>query len=1269
MRTRRFAVITLVAAVLTTVSLPAIAAPGGMDSSFTGTQTANLAVVDGRINIQMASTGIVSLAGVIPATRMPFTARTDKVDPALWAIGTNSGDIGIAAISENGSLSNRAMTYTSGKPFNAGRLNIDLGGSTDSAYDVQLDSADRVVIAATASTITGFTYPVILRMDANGAAVSTSNMTLDTANTRSSTIADVVVDSTDNVYVAGNAASGTAWIAKVAATNGALDRTYAVDGIKAFGLSRIKTMVAAGNDGLYVVFGGDTNDTLRRFASNGDNTAWASNGDVALTLPTGFKSDEIQTDGVGIYLSGHDANGDIVLLAYDTNGDPIAGFGTNGAVTFSYSNSGRALIELIAVADYTNNDIDRVILVGSTAGNGVRVTAISRDTGATVTSWGNAGTALVAKPTNAIDVLVSLEIDRNNKPVIGLLSQVAGSAAPMYSIVRLQSYDASPAPVIDETGTFPKPSAVTIAFAPAGAQAGTNPAPVIGYTAECTPATGGTSRSAYDTAADTAVFETSPITVTGLTNGVSYVCTVSAVNTAGASTKSAPSRAMTPVNVADAPALTTVTGNADSLDLFFTRPAATGGQAIIGYQGVCSVTVAGKTTTTSADTTDVNATALMVRVPAVLNPGGTPLSHNCTVLAYNAVGYSGASNAVTGTIDPLPSVPKFSSISAGNRSITVSVTPTSKSPATPVPTVYTVKCTGSSSSQTITIAANGYNAVSGTIDNLTNNVSYTCTVSATSSAGTSALSAPSTAVKPIGAPPMPIISSMTAGDTAEKLVVKFRPGSATAENTAANKFVVTCTPSTGTATTVEVIGTGASEYTATITPVVPTLSYTCAVRGVVVEGAISLTSAASAPVSVRTGVVPEGAPKDVTLSVGANVNEISIKFTPLTGNGITYRAECSAPGAAALNRENGASPIVVSGVNPTKTYACIVFAKGSGGDGPKAPEVTIRTGQLPAAVALTAGASTKDKTVAVKITPPTTTGSAVLPARYTVACTDGIDTFTASGTELTYDLTVTYGALYTCTGQAVNDLGASAVSATTAAVNITGPLRAPGKAVTTGTNGKINITVAKVPGAIDYLFECTGPTKLSVTSKDGNASAVTAPGLYTCVATVKNTTVSTAGEKFLVTVEPVVLTAKAEKGSIVLALDMTVPATGVEFRCDGQKNAQLISKEPTGSLYVGGGSFICSATWLLSKDVKTTSATAEIKVVPVAPKLKKANTSVTVRIPKALPEGTAWRASCFNAAGTRVNANGKGTSAVVKGKGFVACVARVNGMDSARVNL
>ncbi len=249
--------------------------------------------------------------------------------------------------------------------------------------------------------------------------------------------------------------------------------------------------------------------------------------------------------------------------------------------------------------------------------------------------------------------------------------------------------------------TVTVPGAPTIGAVTAGnasasvtftAPASSGGAAITGYTASC--AGGGTAISGAGSA--------SPITVTGLTNGTTYSCAVTASNSAGTSVPSA-AITVTPISPITAPGAPTIgaaiAGNATA-SIAFTAPASTGGAAITGYTVSCS---GGGVIRTGTGTTSP------IVVTALINE----TAYSCTVTATNSAGTSASSGVVTvtpvvstGTVNTASVLCPFSGSYTGTYSTSGTLTST-----------WAWTCTGT----TRTLIANGLpNHVVGTFPNAGN---------------------------------------------------------------------------------------------------------------------------------------------------------------------------------------------------------------------------------------------------------------------------------------------------------------------------------------------------------------------------------------------------------------------------------------------------------------------------------------------------------------------------------------------------------------------
>lgn len=155
---------------------------------------------------------------------------------------------------------------------------------------------------------------------------------------------------------------------------------------------------------------------------------------------------------------------------------------------------------------------------------------------------------------------------------------------------------------------------VTLAFAAPGFDGG---AAILDFTATCGSAT---------------LVGTAPvITLTGLSNGVSYTCKVTARNEVGSSMPSA-SVQVTPARVPSAPTLTQITPGTEQATILFNAPADDGGSPITHYSAQCN----------PGSVSDQHEFS-----PIIVGGLSDGVVYRCSVRAHNGVGAGALSNELS----------------------------------------------------------------------------------------------------------------------------------------------------------------------------------------------------------------------------------------------------------------------------------------------------------------------------------------------------------------------------------------------------------------------------------------------------------------------------------------------------------------------------------------------------------------------------------------------------------------------------------------------
>lgn len=296
-------------------------------------------------------------------------------------------------------------------------------------------------------------------------------------------------------------------------------------------------------------------------------------------------------------------------------------------------------------------------------------------------------------------------------------TNIAGTGPASARSLPTLAYVAPSLPVI--TTVTPGDQRATVAFTPPPSNGGQ---PILVYVA--------TARLGFPTLSGpgiTVTGVTSPITLTGLTNGQTYTVTVYALNAAGRGPESAASPVV-PLALPGAPTGVNATVTPGGVSVAFTPPFDTGGAPIDSY------------TVTS---TPGNLTATGSGSPIVVSGLTNGVNYTFTVHATTTAGNgpeSAPSNSVTWMSSTALSPPLFPQAFAGNQQARVTFSPPLDDGGSPVLS-YTV--TSNPDGITATGPASPI-----TVFGLTNGVSYTFTVIATNANGNSQPSTVSNVVTP-----------------------------------------------------------------------------------------------------------------------------------------------------------------------------------------------------------------------------------------------------------------------------------------------------------------------------------------------------------------------------------------------------------------------------------------------------------------------------------------------------------------------------------------
>ncbi|MEN9965104.1 MAG: hypothetical protein RJA60_101 [Actinomycetota bacterium] len=583
---------------------------------------------------------------------------------------------------------------------------------------------------------------------------------------------------------------------------------------------------------------------------------------------------------------------------------------------------------------------------------------------------------------------------------------------------------------------------------------------------------------------------TASATVTGLTNGTSYKFRIRAVNSAGTSSSSVASSAVTPAAVAGAP--TNVVGNFGNAQaaISWTAPATSNGSAITDYTIQYSSN-GGTSWSTFAHTAS---TATSATVTGLTN--GT--SYTFKVAAVNGVGtssYSTVSSAIIPATLPA-TISGAPTAQAGDQAVTVSWTaPAANGCAI---TDYDVEVTGDNGATYSTFTHSPSNATSQTVTGLTNGTSYRFRVAAANCAGTATFSSLSAAVVPNPVPSQTTGLTVTTTGLSNELALTWTApnnnGSAITDyliqySADGGQTWQTYADAISTATNVTLIGlTNGASYSfrvSAISAIGTGLASTSSTSVVAVALPGSIASAPTATATPGQIVLNWSAPSSTG---GAAITDYTIEYS--TNGGSTWQTYSDGVSAS--------TTATVTGLTSGASYTFKISATNSLGSGTASTVSTAAIAQpatAPAAITqTTATAGSNPGEVVLTWTAPAANGSAIADYVVEYSLDGGVTwvTFTdGTSTATTATITgLTFGTSYVFRVTAINGVG-------TASAGTASAPQAPATQVvvnSVSSNGSSSATVnpRQIPGEVTFTAQRSIPVGGTMSITGNNLDMVVA---------------------------------------------------------------------------------------------------------------------------------------------------------------------------------
>ena len=354
-------------------------------------------------------------------------------------------------------LSSTSVTNT------AGTLNVCFGAGGKRTYDfssgnefgngMTKDSKGRFVVAGT-RTVSAVQKIFVMRFNQDGSL--DSSFGTDGSTTLTSTVSEdakaVVTDSSDNIYIAANRASGGGDILVVKLdSTGALDSTFGTSGKFSTAVGSLNdsaTAIALDSSNRVVVVGGMTQSgglsdsvVLRLTTAGALDTSFDTDG--ILTYDMTF-NDIDNLAAVTIDSSNRIVVAGIVYVSQFANNFAVARINANGTFDTTFNTDGKATINFTGADSATGIAIDssnRIVVTGLTDQNGFDFAATRLTTaGLLDTTFGissTAGKVRVQIVAGNFGTATSMQLDSSGRILIAGTSDPNGTGGADFAAIRL----------------------------------------------------------------------------------------------------------------------------------------------------------------------------------------------------------------------------------------------------------------------------------------------------------------------------------------------------------------------------------------------------------------------------------------------------------------------------------------------------------------------------------------------------------------------------------------------------------------------------------------------------------------------------------------------------------------------------------------------------------------------------------------------------------------------------------------------------------------